>query len=1130
MTDLVHLHVHSMGSLLDGLPTPEEIVMRAKELGQDAIAITDHGTMGTALLFSKAAAAAGVKPLIGIEAYLAQKDLTSRDPDDKIYHIGLIARNETGYKNLCKLSNIAWNKGFYKKPKIDMQTLKEFGDGLIVLSGCMDGVVSSALRQYDVGRAMDITKELVERFGDDFYIEIQPWNEPELNEALIEIADTVGISIVATADAHYASMEDGVAEEVALLINQTSEMSKREKDGADYKFAESRKIPLLIDRINYLYPDRKLRFDKIQNYLMRYGELKQRFLAVGIDRDDIYENPITLADKVETWEMLSDQDRLPQFDSHIDSFQYLSELARDKLAYFGLDGQSEYVERIEEELRVIGKLNFSNYMLIIWDMCNWARANNIMTGPGRGSVGGSLLAFVLGITRIDPIKHNLLFWRFLSLDESGGAGRIDPPDIDTDIEDRRRDEVKKYLVSRWNHVMSITTFSKFSSKGMIRDIARVFAVPISQVNEVSKSFDDMEGFLNNEATRKFRTDYPEIEHIASKLEGRWRFTALHPAGMVVADRPLEEILPIESRTDKIKGERINCTAFDMDGVKDLNLIKFDVLGIRALSVIHDCLDQIKILRGEDIDLDSIPLDDADVLYEFSRGHTVGIFQVETEAYKRLIKQMGIETFEHLTASNALVRPGPLATVTPAFIARKQGRQAVAYDNEKMREITGDTFGLIIYQEQLMMALVEFGGFTQAEADKARSIIGKKRDESAFKPFEEKWMENASISLGKTRAKKYWKDFLKHAAYSFNLSHACAYSMLSYQTMWLKYYYPLEFIYGLMANEPDKKQITTFILEARRLGIKVLPPDINDSDMAFSLVGDAVRFGLHNINGIGKQAIGEILAKRPFSSYEDFEERTVKRLCNSKVRGVLVKSGAMNSLKDPGFDLAQYSYELLGFPQDLDEQIDLGIEIGNMEDFKTEELLCVKAIVKSVERKPQYIKVELQDLTDSMTFFTTSDTEIIEGKVVIALVCGQDLAGFSYIDSLKERVEIGGKFSRFENFMFGDVFGEEISLYDEGIGGFGDDKVLVLPIYKREFRIRSGKMQGQLMASLIVTDGVESKRMILFPREYGNVIVRLKTFEPIVIKPALTRDGTLTVEENGIRFAKDLMEVKNNGQQ
>lgn len=1137
LDDFTGLHNHSMGSLLDGLPTPEEIVERAKRLGHSSVAITDHGSMSTAVMFYQAAQKAGIKPILGVEGYLTAGGLDVKEPTDKIYHIGLLAKNEAGYRNLCKLSNIGWNKGFYKRPRLNLDALTEHSEGIIVLSGCMQGVISQALINLDTDVAISWAKSFTEIFKEDFYVEVQPWNEPGLNDALMKVADTLGIELVATTDSHFCSLEDAVPEEVALMINQTGEMKKREREGAGSKFQESRTILSVMDKINYLYPERKLRFDKIKNYMMGRDELKKRFLEVGIDRDDIYDNTLKVAEKVTTWDLTRPMSYLPEFDKHYDSHEYLTELAFDKLEEVGLLASDEYADRLEEELHVIGTLNFSNYMLIVWDVCNWARSNNIIVGPGRGSVGGSLLAFVLGITRIDPIKHNLLFWRFLALDESGKSGRIDPPDIDTDVEDRRREDVKRYIAERWGHVMNITSVSTFTAKGMVRDISRVFAIPLDQVNEVCKNFDSMEDFLELDSVKYYRDRYPEIVDVAKKLEGRWRFSSLHPAGLVVADRPLEEILPLESRADKTK-TRVPCTAYDMEGVADLSLIKFDFLGIRMLSVIHDCQDKIVERRGKKIDLDSLEYTDESVLKEFSSGHTVGIFQTETESYKRLIKQMGIETFEHLEASNALVRPGPLTTVAPSFIKRKKGTEAIKYDNPKMQEITRETYGLIIYQEQLMQALVEFGGFTKSEADKIRKIIGKKRDEEEFKPFEEQWMQNATETLGITRAKKYWKDFLKFAGYAFNKSHACAYSILSYQTMWLKCYYPLEYMFGLMTNEKDRKQITTFILESRRLGIDILPPDINESETAFSIVGDkAIRFGLFNITGIGAQSVKEIMKKRPFTSLEDFDARIEKKACNSRVRTALIRCGAFSSLGITDKHQNDYSYALLGYPQDLDEDVDLGIAIDNIEDFTQEDMSCVKAIVKSIERKPQYLRVELQDMSDSMSFFTTSDTKITEGRVVVALICGSDLAGFSYLESLKERLEIGGKFSRFESFMFGETFGNETVLYEHGIKNrFGNPerwkefppKVLVLPIYKREFRIKGGNMKGQLMASLIVTDGTESKRMILFPDEYGKVYTKLQVFDPIVIKPARTRDGTMTVERDGIRFAKELMEAKNIG--
>jgi DNA polymerase-3 subunit alpha len=1116
-----------MGSLLDGFPTPEEIVERAVELGHEAISITDHGSLATSLQFFKAAKKHGIKPIIGLEGYLSL-DHNRKEKDDKIFHMGLLATNYVGYQNLCRLSNLAWNEGFYKKPRFDFEQLKKHSEGIIALSGCMDGIVSWHLRNGLTKEALEYHHWFQDIFNDRYFVEIQPWNPEGLNKELIELAEVTGVKIVATADAHYCKQENILAEEVSLLINQTTEMKVREKKEVYEQFIESReRFNTPMARINFLYPDRKLRFDGINNYVMSKKNLELRMLEAGYDMPDAYSNTILVGEMVEEYDIPTKQNYLPKFLKGIDSDFYLRDLAQDKLKERGLDTDSRYSERLSEELDVITGLHFSDYMLMIWDACNWAHNNGIRLGPGRGSVGGSLLAYVLGITRIDPIKHNLLFWRFLSMDESGKTTRVDPPDIDTDIEDVRRDEMKEYMKERWKHTASISAVTKFSSKGMVRDISRVFAIPLPEVNAVCKHFNDLEEFLTSEKTQSFRTKYPEIADLARQFEGRWRFLGVHAAGVVVADRPLDSLLPLESRAAGVRGaERIPVTGFDMDDVNDLGLIKMDFLGLSMLTIVEDCIQKIKERHGISLDLDSLPLDDEAVLNEFSLGHTVGVFQVDTQSYTKLLKELKVDKFEDLMASNALVRPGPLLTVTPQYIKRKHGIEQIPKEHISMTAITSETYGLIIYQEQLMQALVDIGGFTQAEADKVRKIIGKKRDENEFKPFENKWIENASRELGVTRAKKLWKDFLKFAGYAFNKAHACEYSVLSYQTMWLKKYYTAEFLYALLKNEKDKDRITTFMFEAKRLGIKIAMPDVNESDVTFSIGedGQTIRFGLMNVSAVGEKAANEIVSKRPFESLEDFSERINKRSCNATAMQNLVSVGAFSKIYDTKLDYSANYYDLLGLAQDISER-QSPIDTVLLDERDEKELTPVMVLVKNVVRKPDWTRIEVEDSSRADSYFTRSGYEIEEGKIVIGLVHGSDWVGHVALDDFTHTMGTGAEKTRFEKFLVGETFGPEVILYNHGVGGWDDDKCLVLPVHVRIFEIKNGKMKGRRMAHMVATDGKEVKKVVIFPRSLANCVAWLAPFEPIVLKKQLTKSGDLTVEEDGVRLAKKLMEEK-----
>lgn len=1132
MSDFVHLHVHSMGSILDGLPTADEVVSRANELGHEAIAITDHGSMAIALQFYEAAKRENIKPIIGMEGYLTH-DRTVKEKGTPIFHIGLLATNYDGYRNLCALSNIGWNEGFYNRPRFDWDTLQEHSDGLIVLSGCMDGVVSQALRQGNLQNALDFNRYFMDVFRDRYFIEVQPWNPEGLNKDLLEIADEYQIPTVITADAHFCREEDILAEEVSLVLNQKDAMRRREKDEAHQRFIDSRNnFNTAMDRINFLYPDRKLSFAKINNYLMSKKNLELRMLSAGYDVPDAYKNTMRIAEMVDDYEIPTQQNYLPKFVRNIDSYSYLEDLAIDKLKEKNLKDDI-YIERLKEELHVIKSLNFSDYMLIIWDAVNWAKNNGILTGPGRGSVGGSLLAYVLGITRVDPMKYGLLFWRFLNMDESGKTARVDPPDIDTDVEDIRRDDLKKYMAERWHHAASITSPSKFTAKGMVRDISRVFAVPLSEVNEVAKHFESLEEFLESEKTLKFRTSYPEIVELAKKLEGRWRFQTVHAAGMVVADRPLEDILPLESREAGSRGtkNRVRVTAFDMDDTQKLGLIKFDFLGLSGLTVINDCLRLIKHYKGEDIDLDALDPNDHDVLDEFSKGHTVGIFQVDTQSYTNLLRDMKVDSFIDLMASNALIRPGPLLTVTPSYIARKHGAEEIPKEHPLMQDITEETYGLIIYQEQLMQALVSLGGFSKSEADKVRKIIGKKRDAKEFAPFKEKWMENASPLITKTRANKLWNDFLKFAGYAFNKSHACEYSILSYQTMWLKKYHPAEFMLALMRNETDADRITSFIFEAKRLGLKVRMPDINQSEEQFSLLDyETILFGLSNVHNVGKKAAEEIVEKRKevgeFISYEQVRDIVNKRKCNLTALESLKNVGAFRDILDTDIEYEDYYYPLLGYAISMEQEDEDIVETVSLDSRDPNVTSVIKVLTKGETRKPEWARIDVTDMTASDSFFLSSPSiDIRMGETILAVVRGSDLMGFTYLKEFKERLERGGSFTAIENYLRGEIFGEEIKLRDFGIGKIGDDKALVMPLSVRRFKTKKGKNPGSLMCVMTVTDGEVDEKIVVFPRAYASVATWIQPFEPIVMKTEVMKDGELTIPIDGIKLASRLMKEK-----
>ncbi|NDF30150.1 MAG: DNA polymerase III subunit alpha [Nitrososphaeria archaeon] len=751
LMSFVHLHVHSHYSLMDGLNSPAELVLAAKKAGQKSIAITDHGTLSSHRDFQIACKENDIKPILGVEAYISPTDRFDRssktDKSIQAYnHIILLAKNKKGLENINSLQEIAWNEGFYHKPRIDREVLKEYAEGIIVLSGCLNGLISKCIEKGELGEARLILKDFKQTFQEDFYVEVQSHNPKEVNDNLLELADELKIKAVATGDAHFANGEDKILEEAMLILSTNPKMDKE----AD--FDESRKMKDMLDRFNYLYPDRRISFQDYNLFIQTREEIESDFKKAGISRVDIFENTLEIADKVQSYDFYQNLDLLPVPKTNADD--KLSDMSFAGLKKLGLDNDQIYIDRLNEELSIIKQKKFASYFLVVADMINWAKSQDMLVGPGRGSAAGSLVCYTIGITDVDPIKYDLLFFRFINPE------RNDFPDIDTDFEDRRRKEVKEYLKKKFKHVASISTYTYFKDKGVIRDAARVFMVPLGDVNKALKSVDTFEDYLDSPNTKEFRTKYPEVTWLAERLRGKIRSVGVHAAGVVVAKDDIRKYAPVESREDaqdKVSG-RIPVVAYDMDTVADIGLIKLDALGLKTLSVISDTLKSIKQRYNKDIDLSSLDLNDEKVYKVLSEGYTKGVFQAEATPYTNLLMKMGVSTFEDLAASNALVRPGAMDTVGPSYIKRKHGEEAVRFVHPIMKPFTENTFGVIIYQEQVMQACVHLGGMTWSEADKVRKIIGKKKDAKEFDQFQDKFIQGASLHISKQEAEQLWKTF------------------------------------------------------------------------------------------------------------------------------------------------------------------------------------------------------------------------------------------------------------------------------------------------------------------------------------------------------------------------------------
>jgi DNA polymerase-3 subunit alpha len=1124
--DFVHLHCHSEYSLLDGMSTPQEIANISSINGQYAAAITDHGTMGGVLKFQDACDKQGVKPLFGVEAYFVPSIDTDQQTKYERFHLILLAKNNVGLNKLFKMSQLGWTKNFYYKPRIDFELLEQMVDNdIIALSGCMGGAISKAIEAGNYARAEQLSERFIKIFGDDFYYEIQAWNPKKLNDELIRLARSYNKKVVATADCHFPTHDHRGAEEVLLMVSQYPSLN-----AGDLRVAQNNLLvrddasASIIDKMNAMYPERFLRFDEINPYIADAKTVHSWFKEVGYDDIEYLENTIEVADKC-TAKIVTKRNLLPKYSKVLDSNDYLREIAEFAIKNNGFG--PEYNERLNEELGIIQQLGFSDYFLIVWDLVKWADKNGIGRGTGRGSVGGSVLAFLLDITKVDPLKYNLLFARFINPE------RNDYPDIDLDFEDKRRGEVRNYLRERWgeDNVAAITTYGEFKPKSAIKDVARVFQVPYQEINTITPYFETIDELVTSDKGKIFCKKYPDVPVIARNLEGRIRNAGVHAAGMVVSSIPLSEVCPVETRKDSSTGERSVVTAFDMEDAEAVGLIKIDVLGLKTVSVIKDCINKIKETRGIDVSELSLTLDDAKVYENFNAGNTVGVFQTDAAAYRNLIERMGIDNFNDLVVSNALVRPGALLSQGQRYIDCKKGDAKPEYPHAVVKDVLEETYGTVIFQEQLMQMAVLLADFSWSDADRLRKIIGKKRDAAGFDEFKEKFINNKYI--GKAQAKKIWADFELAALYMFNKSHAVAYSMLSYQTMWLKINYPIEFVWSLLFNESATDKITAYLMEAQRMGVTILPPDINLSEEFFSVEVrsdyEAIRFGLANVASCGKSAIEEITTKRPFNSYDEFANKCRKTAVKSTLRENLDKVGAFQNIGHvSSFDHEKYYLPVLGFPINIsDSSNEMDEFIGNIADFHeiTSPLTLVKAVVRSTKKTPQYLRIEFEDHSGGTTVFAERNTELAMRDYVYALIGDRTLHSFC------DAYEYHG--TDLYNLMMLRAKGMEHEyswLYKTGLGLVDEEKTLMYVFHQRTFMTSKDKE----MSNLYCWDGKSIFKIVIFPapfKKIKNIVkpghwfaVRLEKIED---QKTLTRLDSYKIEsETGVISIENYIERKN----
>jgi DNA polymerase III subunit alpha len=1083
------LHVHTHYSLFDGIATPQEYVDRAAELGMPAIAITDHGSLSGHREMYRAAKEKGIKPILGIEGYITRDrfDHTDKkeknDPLDLNYnHLIILAKDATGLENLNKLNEIGWTEGFYKKPRIDWKVLEEYKEGLIITSGCLSGVLAKAIEADELAYAKDHIKWCKETFGDDYYLEVMPHNPAEINKIILDLADEFNIKPVVTPDCHHSDPSQKEIQELKLILNSYS--SKPEKDAT---YDKAKKRDGLMDKLDYLYgADRQMSFNKFEIHLLSYEEMKAAMGAQGIDRADMFESTLEIVNKIQDYNIQDHADLLPV--QYQDPNGELKSLALEGLRLKGLADKQEYLDRLDEELEIIKNKNFGPYFLVVRSMIAWAKKEDIMVGPGRGSAAGSLLCYALEITDIDPIEHGLLFFRFINPE------RNDFPDIDTDIQDNRRDEVKDYLVRQYRHVASIATFLQFKDKGVVRDIARVLQIPLTDVNKVMKLVDTWDDYCNSKQTEWFREKYPEIELYGEQLRGRIRGTGIHAAGVVTSKQPIFKFAPMETRTAPGTKERIPVVAVDMAEAERIGLIKIDALGLKTLSVIKDTLNIIKERDGKSLDLHKINMEDANIYRMLSDGHTKGVFQCEAAPYTNLLVRMGVKNFAELSASNALVRPGAMNTIGKDYIARKHGKQNISYHHQVMKAFTQETYGCILYQEQVMQACTELGGMSMADADKVRKIIGKKKDAKEFDIFKDRFVEGASKFITPNDAKDLWHDFEAHAGYSFNKSHAVAYSTLSYWTAWLKYYYPLEFMYSLLKNEGDKDARTEYLIEAKRMNIPVKLPHINDSDVDFKIEGKGIRFGLSAIKYISDNIANKYIAARPFRDYKHLEEFTFTKGsgANTRALAALRAIGAATFTDNPRNDeeVKENLYEYLNLPEfNYSIPQHFYAFINDVCDFEEKGSFILMGMVKTIKRGKGWSRVEILDKTGSVGIFDEEQTTIETGKTYIIL-CS-------------------------DNRILSAVPADEIANHSNGLLKmlnyrqlpYKDDEMFVV-----SFKPRVTKA-GKNMASLVLADTSRDLHSVtVFPTSFAKAYMKIEEGHAYNFSFGKTKDGTIIMED------------------
>lgn len=880
-----HLHVHTEYSLLDGSNKISECVNRVKELGMDSVAITDHGVMYGCIEFYVAAKAAGIHPIIGSEVYVAPESRFDREAgagDDRYFHLVLLAENNKGYENLVKIVSKGFTEGFYYRPRVDMEVLKEYHEGIIALSACLAGRVPKAILRDGYEEACKAAKEYLEIFGEgNFYLELQDHGIPEqreVNQQLIRMSKDLNIPLVCTNDIHYTNADDAEAHDILLCVQTGKKVTDTDR----------------------------MRYEGGQYYIKSEDEMKALFPYAP----EALENTHKIAERCNV-EIEFGHTKLPKF--HVPdgktSEEYLSELCNKGLTEkYDKEVYDKAKAQLDFELETIKKMGYVDYFLIVWDFIRYAKSVDIPVGPGRGSAAGSVVAYVLGITTIDPLKYNLVFERFLNPE------RVTMPDIDVDFCFERRQEVIDYVkrVYGEDSVAQIVTFGTMAAKNAIRDVGRVLDLPYSFVDSVAKQIPqelkmtiDKALHVNPELMNMYSSDESihKLIDMAMRLEGLPRNTSMHAAGVVICDRPVDEYVPL-SRT---ASDGPITTEYTMTRLEELGLLKMDFLGLRTLTVIKNAIKNVKNNRGIDVDLDNIPFDDLKVYDMIAQGKTEGVFQLESQGMTNFMKELKPQCFDDIIAGIALYRPGPMDSI-PEFIAGKNNRDAITYTSPELEPILKETYGCIVYQEQVMQIVRDLAGYSWGRSDLVRRAMSKKKanvmaaERQYFVYGNEEMNVDGAVKRGisEDTANKIFDEMVSFAQYAFNKAHATGYAVVAYQTAYLKYYYPVEFMAALMTSVlGNTDKISEYILTCKRMGIEIMPPDINLGVGDFSVYEGKIRYSLSAIKAIGRPVIEGICENRenygPFKSLEDFVKRCGNGIVNKRAIENLIKAGAFMSL-------------------------------------------------------------------------------------------------------------------------------------------------------------------------------------------------------------------------------------------